>query len=353
MSTAIPSPLTVDKTAETFRYYASTVYPERSSLYVHLAMRVAEDQEILEIAARASGKNALPNLFFSAAHLLLLKGEHHQLAAFYPSLNKTTRQYEYVYPYFRNFVIEHEEEIERIIRTRSVQTNEVARSAILVPAFEVVSREVKNRPLSLIEIGSSAGLTLLWDRYHFDYNGKMQCGPTDSPVKIECKLRGDKRPPIPTGFPKIFSRLGIDLNPIDLNDPESVQWLRALIWPEQLNRTRQLESAIGIARQDHPQIMKGDAVELLPELIDEIGRDAQVCVYQSFTLSLAGGEARERLDALLNMLSSTRRLFHVSLEWAKEFETPLLHLSRFDKGSRTDDTLAKSHAHGEWLEWLV
>src|SRR5712692_11160268 len=148
-----PSP--VDEAAESFRYYASTIYPDRSPLYLSLAERVAEDSELLQVAAQAWEKNALPNLFFAAVHLLLLKGEHHQLAAFYPSLNNASRHYDYVYPYFRSFVLEHREEIRQIITTHSVQTNEVGRCAALVPSFELVTRQAKNRPLALIEIGSS------------------------------------------------------------------------------------------------------------------------------------------------------------------------------------------------------
>src|SRR2546426_4051633 len=218
-------PSLVDKVADSFRYYARVIYPDRSQLYVNLAMRVAEDPDLLEVAAEAWEKNALPNLFFAAVHLLLLKGQHHQLAAFYPSLNNTSRHYDYVYPYFRNFVLEHKNEIGEIIRTRSVQTNEVGRCAILVPAFELATRQAKNQPLVLIEIGSSAGLTLLWDRYHYRYDANLQCGPLDSPVQIECQLRGEQRPPVPEQFPKIASRLGIDLNPVDLNDRETVEWL--------------------------------------------------------------------------------------------------------------------------------
>ena len=106
MSNLAASPSLVDKAAESFRYYARVIYPGRSPLYVNLAMRVAEDPDLLEVAAEAWEKNALPNLFFAAVHLLLLKGQHHQLAAFYPSLKNTSRHYDYVYPYFRSFVLE-------------------------------------------------------------------------------------------------------------------------------------------------------------------------------------------------------------------------------------------------------
>lgn len=327
-----PSPSPIDKAAESFRYYASTIYPGRSPLYVSLAMRVAEDPEILAVAASAWEKDALPNLFFSAVHFLLLKGEHHQLAAFYPSLNNNSKHYDFAYPYFRSFVLEHKNEIDEIITTRFVQTNEVGRCAILVPAFELVAREAKNRPLALIEIGSSAGLTLLWDRYYYQYNKSLQCGNPNSPVQIECLLRGEKRPPVPNQFPEIASRLGADLNPLDLNDPENVQWLRALVWPEHQKRANQLELAIQVARHDPPQIVRGDALELRPSLIEQVRGDAQLCIFHSFTLSLASGQPRERLELMLAKASDKRDLFHISLEWPRNSETPLLSLASLDNG---------------------
>jgi len=347
-----PSPSPVDKAAENFRYYASTVYPGRSPLYVSLAMRVAEDPELLTIAAKAWEKNALPNLFFSAVHFLLLKGEHHQLTAFYPSLNNSSKHYDLAYPYFRSFVLEHENEIEGIITARFVQTNEVGRCAILVPAFELVARQAKNRPLALIEIGSSAGLTLLWDRYHYQYNKNLQCGDPDSPVQVECLLRGEKRPPVPNRFPEIASRLGVDLNPLDINDPENVQWLRALIWPEHRKRANQLELAIQLAKRTPPQIVRGDALELLPSLIKRVRDDIQLCTFHSFTLSLASGKPRERLELMLAKASEKRHLFHVSFEWPKNSETPLLSLASLNNRENIEKVLARSNAHGEWLEWL-
>ena len=342
----------VDKLAESFRYYSNTVYSGRSELYVNLAMRVAEDIDLLKIAAQGSEKNALPNLFFASIHLLLLKGEKHQLAAFYPSLNDTTRHYDYVYPYFRSFVLEHELEIRDLLSTRSVQTNEVARCAILVPAFELVAQQARGRALAMIEIGSSAGLTLLWDHYHYQYGRNLQCGPPNSPVQIECELRGAIKPPVPDEFPKIKSRQGIDLNPLDLRDPESILWLRALVWPEHQRRAEQLERAVEIARDHPPKMTRGDALELLPKMMDGVEADAQLCVYHSFTLSLANKGPREKLESILTQVSRKREVFWVSFEWARNTEIPLLEMSKFEKMVKTGKKLAMAQAHGEWLEWL-
>jgi hypothetical protein len=342
----------IDRAAESFRYYANTIYPGRSPLYLNLASRIAEDPELLELAAQAWQKDALPNLFFAAVHYLLLKGEHHQLAAFYPSLNNTSQHYDFVYPYFRSFALEHKDQIDEIITTHSVQTNEVGRCAVLVPAFELVARQAKTQPISVIEIGSSAGLTLLWDRYHYRYAEDLQCGNPNSPVRIECQLHGEKRPPVRDELPKITSRMGIDLSPVDLNDTESVQWLRALVWPEHLRRASQLEQAIQLARSNPPRIVSGNALELLPTLIDGVPANDPLCIYHSFTLSLAGGKPKETLERLLAEASEKRDLSHISLEWVANSEAPILRLAFLSGGEKSEKVLARCNAHGEWLEWL-
>jgi len=259
MSEHTNSPLLMEKTAERFRYFADRVYADRAPLYMNLALRVAEDSELLRLAATAQEKAALPNLFFAAVHLLLLRGEHHQLAAFYPSLSNSSRHYEYVYPYFRSFVLEYQEAIHKILMTHSVQTNEVGRCAVLVPAFELVAAQTKRQPLTMIEIGSSAGLTLLWDHYHYKYGEGLECGDLNSPVKIECSLNGEMHPRIPRQLPKLASRTGIDLSPVDVNNAENVQWLRALVWPDNQKRARQLEHAISFVRQVPQRILTGNA----------------------------------------------------------------------------------------------
>src|SRR5439155_27136692 len=167
-----------------------------SPLYATLAAKIAEDPELLELAAAAEEKDALPNLFLASVHLLL-NGSRHQLVAFYPSLNGTSRRYDYAYAHFRSFVLEHRDKIRKIIGMRLVQTNQAARCAVLLPGFEFLTQQASGRPLSLIEIGSSAGLTLIWDRYQYSYGEGLQCGDPNSPVRIECLLRGEKRPPLP------------------------------------------------------------------------------------------------------------------------------------------------------------
>ena len=64
---SLPSPLR--RTAERFEHFATAVYPGKSPLYATLAAKIAEDPELLELAAAAEEKDALPNLFLASVHL--------------------------------------------------------------------------------------------------------------------------------------------------------------------------------------------------------------------------------------------------------------------------------------------
>ncbi len=344
--------MTTNVIAETFNQFARSVYHDRSPLYERLALRVAEDPELLALAAHARKGTALPNLFFGAVHLLLLKGTQHPVSAFYPSLTTTPARLDYSYPYFRSFALEHQEEIRKIISIRLVQTNEVGRCSVLVPAFEIIARQTHGRPLFLVEVGASAGLTLLWDHYGYNYGAGLRCGDPTSPVQIECSLHGDKRPPLPVKFPRIAFRVGVDLNPINLEDPESVLWLRALVWPEHQKRVKQLQSAIELVRKNPPKLISGDALEQLPHILATVPEDQVLCVYHSFVASFLSQEAREKLRSLIAEHARIRPLFLISLEWYSEMKQPDLELVTFGEGQGRSRLLAHFNSHGEWLEWL-
>jgi len=114
-----------------------------------------------------------------------------------------------------------------------------------------------------------------------------------------------------------------------------------------------MEPAIRLVKQALPRIITGNALDLLPNLIDEVPDKAPLCIYHSFTLTLATREPREKLHSLLTEASKKKDLFLVWMEWATDSETPLLGLAKFSKGIKTEKILARCHSHGEWLEWMT
>lgn len=337
--------------SESFESFAREIYRDSSPLYERLSYGVAADPEILSLAAHARN-TPVSHLLFAAVHFLLLKGTRHPLSAFYPSIDGGfPSKSEDPYPYFRTFCLEHKDEIRTLISFHLVQTNEVRRCALLLPAFGLVD-QATNRPLALVELGTSAGLNLLWDRYGYDYGDEQYYGDPNSPVQIACALRGSRRPYLPVDLPEVAFRTGADINPVDVRDPEAVLWLHALVWPEQYEeRARVLQRAIQLARQEPPALVAGDALQLLPGILAEVPEDTALCVFHTFVVNQFSKEARKRLSSTLAAHAAERDVFWISVEFLGR-KHPILELVSFVDGVRTRRRLARCSNHGEWLEWL-
>jgi hypothetical protein len=321
-----------------------------SPLYERVSLGIAHDPELLAIAARAKPGQPLPNLFLAAVHFLLLRGVPAPLAAFYPSLSPTASASADPYPSFRVFCLEHREEILGLIATRLVQTNEVRRCGCLVPAFTRIAQQ-EGRPLALVEIGASAGLNLLWDRYGYDYGIGRRYGDPRSPVQIVCELRGDRQLPLPVVWPRVATRVGLDLNPIDVHDADAALWLRALVWPDEAGRAELLRQALQVAQDDPPRLLAGNALDRLPEVLATIPNDQALCVFHTHTVNQFPPDARARLSALLAEHALGRALYRVSIEWLGA-ASPRLELIVYKDGVTAEDLLAYCGSHGEWLEGL-
>ena len=150
--------------------------------------------------------------------------------------------------------------------SRATQTNEAGRCATLLPSLAQIAA-AGGRPLALIEVGASAGLTLFPDRYGYEYDagpgspGWLPAGAAGSYPVLGCAVTGPV--PLPAELPQVVWRAGIDLNPLDVRNPDDVAWLEALIWPEQDFRRERLRRAIAVAQADPPLLVAGDLNEQL------------------------------------------------------------------------------------------
>ncbi len=336
---------------EEFAGFAREQFRGSSPLYERLALAIAGDPELLGLAVEVRPGQPAPLLFLAAVHFLLLSGVPHALAAYYPSVSGTAHREDDPFPAFRAFCHEHREDIRPLLATRLVQTNEVRRCACLLPAFGLVARRAGDRPLTVVEIGASAGLNLWWDRYGYDYGDGRRYGDLRAGVQLTCDLRGDRRPIIPAVFPTVADRVGVDLNPIDPSDAEATRWLRALIWPEHAERADLLQRALEMVRQNPPHLLAGDILDVLPPILAAVPRDTTLCLLHTFALYEFPEDAREQVLALLADEARRRAFFRVSMEW-RGAENPLLELVSYANGRQTEERLAWCDTHGAWLHWL-
>ncbi|MBE7184401.1 MAG: DUF2332 family protein [Methylobacterium mesophilicum] len=145
------------------------------------------------------------------------------------------------------------------------QTNEVARSAMLLPGLLLLARQW-SLPLALHEIGASAGLNLGLDRFFYRY-GESRWGDPQSPVSLAPELRGA---PVPLeGTLRIASRQGSDRAPVSLFVPEQVMRLRSFVWPDQTARLERLDAAVGLAQEARVRVRRADATEAVRRMLAE------------------------------------------------------------------------------------
>jgi len=241
--------------------------------------------------------------------------------------------------------------LRRFVQTQGVQTNEVQRSWMLLPCFLEVARRTGVETLDLIELGPSAGLNLVWDRYRYRYEqGSWGCGDA------ALELSGEERRPVPARLlgikPRVRQRRGIDLAPLDVTRPGDTLLLKAFVWPDQRERLERLDRAVETLRAQPPMLEHGDVVERLPALLAERLPGALTVVFQT---AVRGYLSRERWKELLTALDQAGRQFplalvSVSRPAAGEHRFWGLWLRLWPDGQKR--LLAHAGFHGQWLEWL-
>jgi hypothetical protein len=238
---------------------------------------------------------------------------------------------------------EHASFLERWTTDQDVQTNEVQRSWALLPAFLTLA---DGRPLDLLELGPSAGLNLMWDRYRYRYGSGTWGGG-------DLELSGDDRTPPPAEVlaraVDVVRRRGIDLNPVDVTTDEGARLLQAFVWPDQEARLERLRRAIAAVRRDPPRLMQGDYVEALPSLLRNRRDGAQLIVFQTASTMYLDKRSAERLQSALAAAGAEEPLAFVTTGRAPDDDGFALEIKRFPAG--TSERVAVFDFHGEWLDW--
>lgn len=330
----------------------------RAPLYSRLSAGLAVWPGLDDLYADATESARVPVSLFAAVHYLLLDDRDASLARFYPNLSGKAVADDPV-PAFVDYCAAHADEIRHLLATRLPQTNEIGRSALLLVALAMVFEEVG--PLAQLDLGASAGLNLLVDHYRYDFGARVL---GDGDVRLACDVRGEVRPGLlPSRLPVIASRLGLDRNPISLDDPDGVRWLEACVWPDQADRFDRLVRAIDVAREVGVQVLAGDAVADLAATVAGLGPGHPV-ITTSWMLAYLEPEGRSAFLETLDSLGAERDLSWIAVEepaaapglrWPQQLEgthLSVLRLTRWRDGGRSERFLAGCHPHGYWLRWL-
>lgn len=259
----------IDETGAWYKWFAKNEAEGQSQLWAELASRIADDRELLQFLAKLPPSKRQPNLFLAS----------------YRSLFGTPADW----MTFRSTTLSEPNRVATRMLERSTQTNEPGRCAVLLPILATLPQ-----PFALIEVGASAGLCLLLDKYGYDY-GRRQLAPLNQRGAPTFVCDASPNTPIPDNLPEVAWRIGMDLNPLNVMDLEQMRWLETLVWPGQEARQKRLQKAVVVARQDPPRVIRGDISTDLKVLMKRVPIGLTTVIFHSAVLNyLPAQEDRDK-----------------------------------------------------------
>lgn len=392
--------------AEQFRTFAVVAERDGAPLYRRLSEGIAGDRRLLGLLAEAPPSQRRPTLLLAAVHYLLLAGAGDEdgpaaaLAARYPTVAEWRCAGAAPEPPLvaarsatgggadgdtpadlSAFCLDRRDRMIELLSTRSTQTNEVGRCTGLLPALATAASGVDpEMPLSLLDLGASAGLNLLLDRYAYRYRDRgverpggrptpvRRAGDPASPVALEAEILSGELPRL--ALPPVAHRAGLDRHPVDPTDDDQALWLLACQWPDHLERFRRLRAALALARAtpDRPRVDTGDVVDDLAAAARSAPGGTHLCVTTTWVAAYLDPRRQRRLVRAVAAVAAERPVSWILAESA--YEVPGLPVPPAPAGRRAKGAtalvlvdqppgrrglrarrLADVHHHGRWLHW--
>ncbi len=322
--------------------------PFMGRLLTLLADHWPEDTQLAQKCAAYEGDIgpagvSLPLRIAGGLHALRLKSEP-MLATVYPPQNPTDEAFQDI---ILSAIRRHDAFLTDWINSPP-QTNELRRSAVLIPAARLVAERF-GLPIWLSELGASGGLNLMWDHFALTAND-WRVGPEDAVVTLNPDWDG----PAPGGTdPVIAERRGVDLNPLDPTEPDDLLRLSAYLWPDQPHRLTNTRAAAGSVAAPVDQ---GDAIEWLSDRLNA-APDGHVHLIQNtvawqYFPSKAQESGRAMIEGAGAAASKDKPLAWMQLEPDGELHGlggGAITLQTWPDGAL--QPLGRADFHGRWVKW--
>lgn len=230
------------------------------------------------------------------------------------------------------------------------QTNEAGRSAGIMAQLLWLAQRL-GPGFELNEIGASAGINTMMDRFSFDLGG-VRAGVAGSPMHIAPEWRGAAPPDGPV---RIVSTAGCDLAPVDLTDPAQVVRLKSYVWPEMRERLARIDTAAALAAQRPPALERMDAGEWVARRLSR-PQEAGVTrvLFHSIVWQYLPSATRAAIEQAMAQAgaraTAERPLAWVQVETNRQTFRHELR-TRYWPGGDGWTLLGEAHAHGAWVDW--
>ena len=352
--------------------------PESWWLTAAVLAAIAEDDVLLDIAARIPPDRLPPLLLTAAVSAVVAEEPHDPLARHFPVPGHSQPPRDpALAAELGAFARAHRDRLAELCEQHRYQMNEAGRCADVLPVLARIAT-ADPRPLALVDLGTGAGLGLNLDRYHYTYRspeGTRTAGDPAASVQLACEVRTG-RPPVT--LPVLADRVGVDVEPLDLRDPDTRAWLAACVPPEAGAVTR-FAAAAALAAAEPARAVRGDLLEVLPAVVASLSAGTgPVCVVDTYVHVFLPPERLARFDALLAELATDRDVHWVSIdplvplgpdarrtvqgldvpqEWIEDNRRGgvfgvIGHVTYRD-GRRTAELLGRAHPGAAWLDWVA
>ena len=291
-------------------------------------------------------RDALPLRFIGGLHALVRAGKDAGLAAIFSG---ETTDPQTIAADLNKALLAHDDALLPWL-DGPPQTNEPGRSGSLMTGLLEVARR-HGPKIELLEIGSSAGLNLLIDRYAFDLGG-TRVGPVDAPVTLTPEWSGP--PPEPAAV-EIVSVRGCDIQPLDATDPAVATRLLAYVWPEMPVRFGRMETAIAMQRAKPVDLVKVDAADWVEARLAEpqtegVTRVLMHSVVWQYLPPPVADRIRAAMAAAGARATAERPLAWVMVEPNRAFAEHVVRVKSWP-GDGEWSVLGTAHAHGAWIKY--
>jgi hypothetical protein len=289
-------------------------------------------------------RDALPLRFIGGLHALVQGGKDEELAAVFRG---EIIDQDAIATALNNALVRHDEELLPWL-DGPPQTNEPGRSAALMLGLMEIARR-HGPKIEVLEIGSSAGLNLLIDRYAFDLGG-VKIGPAGAPVTIAPEWQGEPPASVPID---IVSVRGCDVQPLDATDPAVEARLAAYVWAETPARAERLRGAIAMQRERGVDLVRADAADWIEARLAEpqtagVTRVLMHSVVWQYLPEEVANRVRAAMAAAGDRATAERPLGWVMMEPDRNLGKQVVRAKSWP-GHGEWQILATAHAHGTWI----
>ncbi len=294
--------------AEAFRRLGEAEAAGSAPLSAAVALALAGSDGALRALGAVPARARRPEAVLAALHSLALAGHAPALAAAFAAGDAGAAAVAAV-----DTVQRDADAVAALLARRRVRTDDTGPSTALYPAVAEAAHRVDADAVGLVALGCGAGFALQLDRVGLGYSDGRTLGDPSSPVRLSARVVGDR--PVPArAVPPVVARVGVDPDPVDVTDPDDARWLRACVGPDRRERAARLEAEIALVAAEAPVLLRGDAVDVLPDALARVPAGALPVVITAWTLSGLPPADRPRLLTALESAADHRPVAWASVE---------------------------------------